>query len=94
MADHLNMGGLSLKESQHAGGPQMGNGPSTYIPPHLRSRGQNNISALSEHISDVGLGGPPAAPQAEPQGGPPGVASSAWGPRPYVIELMSTRNMN
>jgi ATP-dependent RNA helicase DDX3X len=35
MADQLNMGGLSLSESQHAPNG-VGAGRSTYIPPHLR----------------------------------------------------------
>lgn len=47
MADQLNMNGLSLKDSSHAGpggqGPPQqngfGEGRSAYIPPHLRSRG-------------------------------------------------------
>jgi ATP-dependent RNA helicase DDX3X len=38
MADQLNMNGLSLNESKHAGGPN-GMPRSTYIPPHLRGRG-------------------------------------------------------
>ena len=33
MADHLNMGGLSLGDSQHANGI---GGRSAYIPPHMR----------------------------------------------------------
>jgi ATP-dependent RNA helicase DDX3X len=33
MADQLNMGGLSLADSQHANGMT---GRSTYIPPHMR----------------------------------------------------------
>lgn len=33
MADQLNLGGLSLAESQHANSM---NGRSTYIPPHMR----------------------------------------------------------
>jgi ATP-dependent RNA helicase DDX3X len=40
MADQLNMNGLSLNESQHAPGQNgFGGHPSTYIPPHMRSRG-------------------------------------------------------
>lgn len=35
MADQLNMGGLSLGDSQHAGPNGM---RSTYIPPHLRGQ--------------------------------------------------------
>ena len=34
MADHLNMNGLSLNDSQHANG--MHGGRSAYVPPHLR----------------------------------------------------------
>ena len=72
MADQLNMGGLSLGESQHAasgGAP----GRSTYIPPHMRGMPQP--------------GPPPAGPPAAgPPGGPPrmdgpppgGMGSSAW----------------
>lgn len=33
MADQLNLGGLTLADSQHATGV---NGRSTYIPPHMR----------------------------------------------------------
>ena len=36
MADQLNMGGLSMGDSQHAGPNGM---RSTYIPPHLRGSG-------------------------------------------------------
>lgn len=35
MADQINIGTLSLAESQHANGG-MGGGRSTYIPPHMR----------------------------------------------------------
>ncbi|KXS95987.1 hypothetical protein AC578_8088 [Pseudocercospora eumusae] len=60
MADQLNMNGLSLKDSSHAGpgsqGPPQqngfGEGRSAYIPPHLRSRG----------------GGPPPAAGGAPNG--------------------------
>ena len=36
MAEQLNMGGLSLNESQHA--PQGAFERSAYVPPHLRNR--------------------------------------------------------
>ena len=45
MADHLNMGGLSLGDSQHANGI----GRSAYIPPHLRGMG----------AAPPGMDGPP-----------------------------------
>ena len=38
MADQLNMGGLSLGDSQHAAPHGMGAGRSAYIPPHLRGQ--------------------------------------------------------
>ena len=93
MADHLNMAGLSLKDSQHAGAQGMGNGPSTYIPPHLRSRGQKQTLKIARDNPDCSIGGPssgppppgPQGPAAGPAAGPPpGVAGSAWGMRGYV----------
>lgn len=74
MADQLNMNGLSLKDSNHAGagsggqGPQQngfGEGRSAYIPPHLRSRG----------------GGPP--PTAA--GAPNGMNGADFPPPKYVF---------
>ncbi|KAI6833737.1 ATP-dependent RNA helicase [Hortaea werneckii] len=66
MADQLNMGGLSLKDSQHAPKPGQPNGlpeRSAYIPPHMRQRG-------------------PAGPPAGFDGPPPmnGMNGSAWAP--------------
>ncbi|GAB1737653.1 hypothetical protein NU219Hw_g2067t1 [Hortaea werneckii] len=66
MADQLNMGGLSLKDSQHAPKPGQSNGfpeRSAYIPPHMRQRG-------------------PAGPPAGFDGPPPmnGMNGSAWAP--------------
>ena len=59
MADSLNMGGLSLKDSQHAPSAQPnGFERSTYIPPHMRNRAPPP--------------GPPAGPPAPPAGGPTG----------------------
>ena len=39
MAESLNMNGLSLQDSKHAGNG-IGGGRSTYIPPHLRGAGR------------------------------------------------------
>lgn len=39
MADQLNMGGLSINDSQHAPKGNGGFERSAYIPPHLRNRG-------------------------------------------------------
>ena len=41
MADQLNMNGLSLNDSQHAGPNGMGGGRAAYIPPHLRNAPQS-----------------------------------------------------
>ncbi|KAI9683350.1 MAG: DEAD-box ATP-dependent RNA helicase [Trizodia sp. TS-e1964] len=66
MADHLNMNGLSLEDSQHAngyGGPGL-RGGSAYIPPHLRG--------------SIPPRGPPGPPQGPP--GPPGPPPGMDGP--------------
>ena len=69
MADNLNMNGLSLNDSKHAG--SMAHGRSTYIPPHLRSQGRSGpLMSLD--------GAPPA-------GGNPGLGGSAWGNQEYVL---------
>ena len=66
MADHLNMNGLSLNESKHAGSNGMGHPGvrSAYIPPHMRGSG----------------GGPGPSPIDNLDGGPPaaGLNGSAW----------------
>lgn len=57
MADGLQMGNLSLNESQHA--PQ-GNAPvgrAAYIPPHLRQRG-GPAAGADAPPSGPGFGGP------------------------------------
>lgn len=64
MAEQLNMGGLSLQDSQHAngGGGGFGAGRSAYVPPHARGGAPTR--------------GP--APAGEPANG--GLDGSAWGP--------------
>lgn len=68
MAEQLDMGRLSLHESQHAPGgfqPER----AAYIPPHLRQRAP--------------AGGPPSGMDGPPpmmNGGGPGLNGSAWGP--------------
>lgn len=59
MADNLNMGNLSLSESQHA--PQAQPAPSgraPYIPPHLRQRGGNtmNMDGATPPVAPAGPG--------------------------------------
>lgn len=58
MADQLNMGGLSLNESQHA--PQNGGFTerAAYIPPHLRNRPPPAMDAAPAMPMN---GGPPPA---------------------------------
>jgi ATP-dependent RNA helicase DDX3X len=59
MADQLNMGGLSLGDSQHAaGGPGSGGGRSAYIPPHLRGR-MDGPSPASPGMSSSSWAAPP-----------------------------------
>ena len=54
MADHLNMNGLSLSDSQHANGI----GPrSTYIPPHLRGVPQQALETANAPPISGGLHG-------------------------------------
>ena len=66
MADQLNMGGLSLQDSQHAGGgPRVGGG-SAYIPPHLRNQAPPPMPGPA-------MDGPPG-----PAPGPGGMNNSAW----------------
>lgn len=75
MADQINMGGLSLGESQHANGI---GGRSAYIPPHLR--GANGAPAGPP----PGMDGPP------PPMMNGGMNGSAWGGPPArygTIEL-------
>ncbi|MCJ1306277.1 DEAD-box ATP-dependent RNA helicase, partial [Hypocenomyce scalaris] len=67
MADHLNMGGLSLGESQHANGI---GGRSAYIPPHLRG------------VNGGPTGPPPGMDGAPPPIMNGGMNGSAWGGPP------------
>ncbi|KAL4906527.1 P-loop containing nucleoside triphosphate hydrolase protein [Aspergillus multicolor] len=67
MADGLNMGSLTLDDSQHApapGGPPSGGGRSAYIPPHLRQR---QVGANAD-----GASAPPPGPAGGSWGGPRG----------------------
>lgn len=71
MADQLNMGGLSLGESQHAA-PGGAGGRSAYIPPHMRG------------LPPPAAGPPAGAPRMD---GPPppaagGMGASAWAAAP------------
>lgn len=72
MADKLDMGKLSLQDSQHASnGFGGGHEHSAYIPPHMRGK----------------VGGPPPmnGGPSPMMNGPPGPASmdgSSWGPPP------------
>lgn len=77
MADQLNMGGMSLNDSQHAPrGP--GQERSAYIPPHMR-RGGGPPPA-----GPAGFDGPP--PMANGAGAP------AW-PAPAQAKYVNTRIM-
>lgn len=63
MADGLNMGSLTLNDSQHApapGGPPSGGGRAAYIPPHLRQR---QVGVSPDAV-------PPPGPAAGSWGGP------------------------
>lgn len=66
MADQLNMGNMSLNESQHA--PQNGGFTerAAYIPPHLRNRPQPAMDAGPMPVMN---GGPP----------PPMNGGGGWG---------------
>ncbi len=66
MADSLNMNGLTLNESQHAPTGPMGNGPRTYIPPHLRGQSRGPPVMNMDGAGPA----PPAATQ--------GLNGSAW----------------
>ena len=79
MADQLNMGGLTLADSKHAGGY----GPNTrsaYIPPHLRA-GAGGPQMPPGPAGPMGVPGPPGMDGPRPMmnatmnGGP-------WGPPP------------
>lgn len=75
--DQLDMGRLSLNESQHAGPTNNGfPGRTTYIPPHLRSRGGGG----GGHGPSV-ANGPPAAngPGGNMMNGASGMNNSQWG---------------
>ncbi|KAI9755147.1 MAG: DEAD-box ATP-dependent RNA helicase [Chaenotheca gracillima] len=80
MADQINMNGLSLEESQHAGGGYRGPGQqrSAYIPPHMRG------SMGGPAPGPGGPGGPPPGMDGPPpmMNGAAGINGSAWGPPP------------
>ncbi|KAJ6031278.1 ATP dependent RNA helicase [Penicillium herquei] len=63
MADGLQMGNLSINESQHA--PQASNAPgrAAYIPPHLRSRPGASVDAGPAPAGGPGYGGPRNGPR-------------------------------
>ncbi|KAL4964711.1 DEAD/DEAH box helicase [Aspergillus stella-maris] len=65
MADGLNMGSLTLNDSQHApapGGPP-GGGRAAYIPPHLRRQGGNADAPPPPGPSGGSWGGPRGGPR-------------------------------
>lgn len=72
MADGLNMGSLTLNDSQHApapGGPNpSGGGRAAYIPPHLRQR---QVGANADAV-------PPPGPAGGSWGGPRGGPRGNW----------------
>jgi ATP-dependent RNA helicase DDX3X len=84
MADQLNMNGLSLNDSKHAG-PNGGMPRSTYIPPHLRGRGggppMNNMDGAGPAPGAANLNGSAWASNANgawpTPGGPAPVANGA-----------------
>lgn len=79
MADQLNMGGLSLGDSQHAPNG-VGAGRSTYIPPHLRGAG-GPPPGMENRAPPPGpgpAGGPPPPPPGPGGPGGPGMTASAW----------------
>ncbi len=81
MANQLNMNGLSLNDSKHAGG--MPNGRPAYIPPHLRGQ--------------PGRSGPPPmdGPPTLSPGGDPGLGASAWGnPRSVHSTRKTVQNLS
>ncbi|EAW10233.1 DEAD/DEAH box helicase [Aspergillus clavatus NRRL 1] len=68
MADGLNMGNLSLNDSQHAPAGPGNTGRAAYIPPHLRGRaGGANVDAAAAAAPPPG----PAAWNGPRQGAPP-----------------------
>lgn len=73
MADQLNMGNLSLKDSQHA--PQNGGFTerAAYIPPHLRNRPPP--AAAPAPAPAPGLDGAPMGMN----GAPPPMNGGGWG---------------
>jgi len=76
MAEQLDMGGLSLNDSQHNPHGQNGFEPRTYIPPHLRnSRGPGPAGPGMD-------GGPPPQMNGGGYGPPPG----------FVGDLIISRN--
>ena len=76
MAEHLNVGALSLSDSQHAPMGVKGNGPSTYIPPHMRGH---------QAGPPPGLNGPP------PQAMNGSAGGGAWeGPARYALGSLNS----
>jgi ATP-dependent RNA helicase DDX3X len=75
MAEQIDMGRLSLNDSQHAPGAG-GFERSAYIPPHLRSRA-GGPPPMDGPPPMMNGGAPPM------NGAPgPGINGSAWGPAP------------
>jgi ATP-dependent RNA helicase DDX3X len=61
MADGLQMGNLSINDSQHApqgGNPPQGQGRAAYIPPHLR----NSQRSMGAGAANVDGSAPPPGP--------------------------------
>ncbi|KAJ5305176.1 uncharacterized protein N7443_004836 [Penicillium atrosanguineum] len=72
MADGLQMGNLSINDSQHApqgGNPPQGQGRAAYIPPHLRNS-QRSTGAGAGNIDSAAP--PPGPGYGAPRGGPRG----------------------
>lgn len=75
MADQINMNGLSLNESQHAGGSNGFNERAAYVPPHMRKQvGPGNRNA------DPGFAGPPPGGPAAAPSGPAAAGAAPAGP--------------
>lgn len=76
MAEQLDMGRLSLNDSQHA--PGAGGFPdrAAYIPPHLRARQQQQAAAPAMDSPP-----PPMMNGGGMNGAGGGLHGSAWGPR-------------
>lgn len=83
MADQINMGNLSLNESQHAP-PGGAFERAAYIPPHLRGRPGGAPPMDGPPPMMNGGGGPPPM-----NGGGPGPQGGAWGPAPGSVDTLS-----